>query len=76
MQKLKLTPQLLKKIIAEERLKLESLGLINENESSVERKLKVLEKLTIEESKVRKKLQLINETKRKIKKSIVGKIRK
>jgi len=78
MKRLKLTPKVLKSIIAEEKAKLESLGMLNQKDTSqvVEKHLQAIEKLSIKENDLRKKLKVIQEAKRKIKKNIINKSRK
>jgi len=75
MKKSKLTSDILKTIIAEEKAKLESLGLIK-TESTPREKLaetvKCLEKLNLQEKTLRTQLRKVTELKSKIKKSILS----
>ena len=75
MKKSKLTSDILKAIIAEEKAKLKSLGLIKTvvtpREKLVET-VKYLEKLNLQEKVLRTQLRKVTELKSKIKKSILS----
>jgi hypothetical protein len=71
----KLTPELLKRIISEEKAKLEKLGLItnkaeekdaSEYASALVNKIDYVKKLGIKEAELKAKLQRISEVKRKL----------
>ena len=72
MKKVKLTTDLLKKIIAEERQKLSDLGIIQENEqiSDVDKFLKHYDKLTLKEASLKKQLNKVRVLKEKISKTL------
>ena len=63
--KINLTPELLKKIIAEEKQKLIDLGLLKEDNLAITYK-----KLTLQEAKLREKLSKVQTLKSKLKKKI------
>jgi Holliday junction resolvasome RuvABC DNA-binding subunit len=78
----KLTPELLKRIIAEEKEKLEKLGLItnkaeekdaSEYASALVNKIDYVKKLGIKEAELKAKLQRISEVKRKLASSLKDK---
>jgi hypothetical protein len=73
--KIKLTPAVLKRIIAEEREKLEKLGLItnkavekdaHEQASALVNKIDYVKKLGIKEADLKRKLKLVSEMRKKL----------
>jgi|ETNvirenome_6_85_1030632.scaffolds.fasta_scaffold14804_5 hypothetical protein len=75
MKKSKLTSDILKTIIAEEKAKLKSLGLIKTVDTPREKlaeAVKYLEKLNLQERALRTQLRKVTELKSKIKKSLLS----
>tara|TARA_B100000902_G_C26653843_1_gene595075 strand:- start:300 stop:527 length:228 start_codon:yes stop_codon:yes gene_type:complete len=71
MKKVKLTTDVLKKIIAEERQKLHDLGMLKESdETDVDKFLSHYDKLTLKEASLKKQLRNVKILKEKISKTL------
>ena len=70
MKKVKLTTSVLKKIIAEERQKLVDLGMINKQDTDVDKFLQHYDKLTLKEASLKRQLRNVKILKEKISKTL------